>query len=266
MSRIVFISGCSRGLGKCLAETLASKGFVVYAGVRKSEDIKQLKSIWKDSHFAIRPIKLDITLDNDCRKAVKKIVADEGQIDILINNAAYTLVGPTERFTSQEFLEILDTNTVGAFRLIREVVPQMRSQKSGQIINITSLNGILALPNFGLYSSSKFALEALALALRYELKKDGIWVTNIEPGAIAKKTGSIKKLPHVPAREKFWIIKKLMPMVTQEKVAAVIERVINNPKPPARIILGRDAQITTLLQRFLPQRLWDSLLSFIWQG
>lgn len=266
MLQVVFISGCSRGLGKCLAETLASKGFVVYAGIREPEDIRQLKATWKDSHSAIHPVKLDITVDNDCRKVVKKIVADEGQIDILINNAAYTLIGPTAHFTAQEYLDILDTNTVGAFRLIREVVPQMRSQKSGRIINMTSLNGILALPNFGLYSSSKFALEALALAMRYELKSDGIWVTNIEPGAIAEKTKLIKRFPHVPAREKFWIIKKLMPMVTQEEVVVAIERVINNPKPPARVILGRDAQITTFLQRFLPQRLWDFLLSFIWKG
>lgn len=265
MLQVVFISGCSRGLGKSLAETLASKGFVVYAGVRKQEDIKKLNSIWKNSFPTIHPIKLDITLDKDCQRAVKKIIVNEKHIDVLVNNAGYGLSGPTDRFTPQEYLDILDTNAVGAFRLIREVVPQMHSQKKGRIINITSLNGIVSLPNFGLYSSSKFALEALGLALRQELKKDGIWVTNIAPGAITSKTKLIKDLPHVPAREKFWIIKKLMPMVTQEEVVAAIERVINNPKPPARVIFGRDAQITTFLQRFLPQKLWDFLLSFVWQ-
>jgi len=265
MSQVFFISGCSRGLGKCLAETLSSKGCIVYAGIKKSEDINKLKSSWAYSHPGIHPIKLDITIDKDCKKAVKKIVANEGKIDFLINNAAYVLTGPTDFFTAQEYINILNINAVGAFRLIREVTPQMRFQKNGRIINITSLNGILALPNFGLYSSSKFALEGLALALRYELKKDNILVTNIEPGAIANKIVLSKKISHIPAREKFWLIRTMMPMITQEKVIREIEKVINSPKPPARIILGRDAKITTFLQRFLPQRLWDYLLSFIWQ-
>lgn len=264
MPQVVLITGCSRGLGKLLAERLATKGFIVYGGVRKPEDIERLKSFWKDFRPAIHPIKLDITLDKDCRKAVKKILANERRIDVLVNNASYTPAGPTDGFTTRDYLAVLNTNAVGAFRLIREVVPPMRSQNSGRIINITSLNGILALPNFGLYSSSKFALEALGLALRYELKKSGIWVTNIEPGAIQTKTKSVKRLPHVPAREKFWILKKLMPMVTEEEVVEAIEKVIGSKKPPARVILGRDAQITTFLQRFLPQRLWDLLLSFVW--
>lgn len=270
MKQVILITGCSRGLGKLLAERLAEKGFIVYAGMRKLEDIKRLKAVWKDFYSIIHPIRADITVDEDCKKAVKKIIANEGRIDVLINNAAYGLSGPTDSFTSQQYLDILNTNAVGAFRLIREAAPQMRSQKRGKIINITSLNGILALPNFGLYCSSKFALEALALALRYELKNSGVWVINIEPGAIAqkassvKKISSVKKLSHVPAREKFWILKKLMPMVTQEEIIKTIEKVIENSNPQAHIILGRDAQITTFLQRFLPQKLWDYLLSFIW--
>lgn len=265
MTQVILVSGCSRGLGKLLVETLAARGFVVYAGIRKPEDIEHLRHTWKESYSSIYPLKLDITLDKDCQRAVKKIIAKEKHIDVLVNNAGYGLSGPTDRFTSQEYLDILDTNAVGAFRLIREVIPQMRSQKRGQIINITSLNGIVSLPNFGLYSSSKFALEALGLALRQELKKDGIWVSNIAPGAIASKKKFINKPSHVPAREKFWLIRILMPMVTQEEVVRAVEKVINQPKPPAQVILGRDAQITTFLQRFLPQRIWDFLLSFVWQ-
>ena len=266
MSQVALITGCSRGLGKLLAETLASKGFVVYAGVRRPKDIKRLRSIWKDSHPTIHPIRLDITVDEDCKEAIRDIVANEERIDVLVNNAGYTIVGPTESFTTQEYLDILNTNTVGAFRLIREVVPQMRSQKSGRIINITSLNGLLALPNFGLYSSSKFALEGLGLTLRRELKSEGIWVTNIEPGAVVKKTKPGKKLPHKPAREKFWLIRKLMPMLTQGEVVETIERVINSSRPPGRVIIGRDAQITTFLQRFLPQRVWEFFLDFVWKN
>lgn len=265
MSQIVLITGCSRGLGKLLTETLTSKGFIVYAGLRKPGDVKRLKSLWKDSHPTIHTMKLDITVEEDCKKAIREIVVNEGRIDILINNAGYTLAGPVNGFTAQEYLDILNTNTVGTFRLIQEVVPQMRSQKAGRIINITSLNGLLVFPNFGLYSSSKFALEALGLALRYELKNSSIWVTNVEPGAIATESAPPKKFSHVPVREKFWLIRKLMPMVTQEKVIKKIEKVINSSRPPARVIIGRDAKVTTFLQRFLPQRLWDFLLSLIWK-
>ena len=265
MSQVVLITGCSSGLGKLTAERLANQGYIVYAGIRKPEDIKDLKSVWKTKYPTLYPIKLDVTSDGDCKRVVKKIITDQGGIDVLINNAGYTIVGPTDRFTTKAYLDILNTNTVGAFRLIREVLPHMRSKRSGRIINITSLNGLLALPNFGLYSSSKFALEALGQSLRYELNTYGIWVTNIEPGAIAKKDpAGGKRLPHTPAREKFWIIKKLMPMITQEEVVKRIEGVIVNPTPPARVIIGRDAQITTFLQRFLPQRIWDFLLCLVW--
>ncbi len=264
MKRVILISGCSRGLGRKLAETLAAQNFIVYAGMRKTEEIKESKSVWENSLPDLRPIKLDVGLDSDCQKAIKEIIAKEGHLDILINNAGYTLSGPTINFTSQEFLDIINTNTIGAFRLIREVVPQMQLKKNGRIINITSLNGLIALPNFGLYCSSKFALEALALSLRYELKQDGIWVTNLEPGAITRE-GVVKKLPHVPAREKFWIIKKLMPMVSEEEIVKKIKKIIEEPKPPAQVTIGRDAKILTFLAKLLPQKDWDSLLSFVWQ-
>lgn len=262
-SKVILVSGCSRGLGKFLAEKLAAENFIIYAGVRKIDEVKLLQKTWKSSFPNIFPVKLDVINDEDCRQAVNKIILKEKRLDVLINNAAYTLVGPTDSFSAQEYLDILNTNTVGAFRLIKEVIPQMKKQKFGRIINITSLNGVLSLPNFGLYCSSKFALEALALAFRYELKPEKIWVTNIEPGAIARDGDKEKKLPHVPAREKFWLIRTLMPMVTKEKIAQTAIRVIESSKPPARILLGRDAQITTFLQKFLPQKVWDSLLSFV---
>jgi NAD(P)-dependent dehydrogenase (short-subunit alcohol dehydrogenase family) len=261
--KVILISGCSRGLGRFLAEALAAKGFKIFAGIRKPQGIKRLGAVWRDSHFPIQPIRLDINIDTDCRRTVEKILADDGHIDVLINNAAYTLAGKAEKFSPQEYLNILDTNTVGAFRLMREVIPQMRRQGNGWIINITSLNGIVALPNYAFYSSSKFALEALALAMRYELKTSGIWVTNIEPGAIDKKEKTTETTSHISIREKSWIIKKLMPLVPEEKIAKTIVEIISDPKPPARIIIGRDARIMAFLQRFLPRRLWDLMLSSI---
>jgi NAD(P)-dependent dehydrogenase (short-subunit alcohol dehydrogenase family) len=172
------------------------------------------------------------------------------------------MAGPTSSFTPDDYLNLLDTNAVGAFRLIREVVPHMQKQKSGRIVNITSLNGLVSLPNFGLYSSSKFAFEALGLALRYELAKDGILVTNIAPGAIASPAKF--DMPHKSAREKFWLLKILMPMISYEKVAQAINSVLKDDMPPARVLLGADAKITFFLYRFLPISLWDNLMFYIW--
>lgn len=258
MKRVVLVTGCTSGLGEALAKALSSAGFTVYAGARNPNKLKIKAS-------RLHPVKLDITSDRECELAVKKIIKDEGRIDVLINNAGYTLAGRTVGFSTQEYLQILNTNAVGAFRLIKLVYPQMKTQNSGRIVNITSLNGLISLPNFGLYSSSKFALEALGLALRYEFVKDGIWVTNIVPGAIAQpKDEDIKRLPHRTAREKFVILKLLMPMITQEKVVNKILQILENSNPPARVILGADARITHTLYKLLPISIWERLVRFVW--
>ena len=256
MRKIILVTGCSSGLGEKLAQNL-SGNYEVYAGARDLEKIQV-------SNKFIHPIRLDITNDSECQKAVGDILNKEGKIDVLINNAAYSLVGSTPDFEPQEYKNILDTNAVGAFRLMRLVIPGMKSRKSGKIINITSLNGLVSLPNFGLYSSSKFALEALGQALRYELAKDNISVTNVAPGAILSTSLKKKSLPHRSAREKFFLLKILLPMITQENVVTEIGKIIDSPHPPGRVILGRDAKITYFLQKYLPFWVWDKLLLFIW--
>ena len=149
---------------------------------------------------------------------------------------------------------------------MREAIPVMKAQRAGRIINITSLNALLALPNFSTYCASKFALEALGLSARYELIRHGVRVTSIAPGAIAHDGGGerAKPLPHRSARERFWIIRTLMPMITQETICRVVAKTIERRSPPAEIIVGRDAWITTSLQRFLPRVLWDRLLTYVW--
>ena len=257
MKKVILITGGSQGLGRALSERLSESGFVVYSGSRSG--------VIRNNGLYPRMVKLDITSDADCAGAVKKIISEEGSLDILINNAALSLAGRTEDYTVSEYLRLLDTNTVGAFRLIKEALPQMRNQKGGHIINITSLNGRVALPNFGLYSSSKFALEALGLVLHNELKRYGIQVTNIAPGAISNPNEDIKKLPHKTLRERFWLVKKLMPMVTYEDIFMTVKGIIRDPNPPAQIVLGSDTRLVTFLQRFLPQLFWDKLLLSLWK-
>jgi short-subunit dehydrogenase len=262
MKRIILITGCSQGLGKYLAESLASHGHRVYAGVRKVEDVKLLEAQKTEKNLTF--IQLDVTRNEECLGAVARILREEKRIDVLINNAGNTLSGPITDFSDQDFSNLLDVNTVGAFRLITAVIPVMK-HKEGKIINITSLNGLLALPYFSIYSASKFALQSLGNALYYELAKEKIHITSLSPGAIKHPHNKGKPLSHTPAREKFLVLKILMPLVSYEKILTTISDIIEKKSPPREVTLGNDAKITVLLQRFLPNTLWESLMLYIWK-
>jgi len=262
MKKVVLITGASSRLGKVIVAKLAEREFQVYATVKNLTESKDLIQQWKGNEF-IKPINLDVTDEKNVKEAVDKIYKIEKRIDVLINNAGYTLVGPTLGFSSSDFQKILDVNTVGAFRLIKAVYPYMKTQRFGKIINITSLNGFLALPNFGLYSSSKFALEGLGQALYYELGKDAIRLINIAPGAIKFEENSVN-LPHKPAREKLPFLKFLLPMITPENVAKNISKVIEDNNPPGKIILGMDAKVLHLLIKVLPYFLISKIISWVW--
>lgn len=247
-----------------MAEYFETYGYRVYAGMREKY-IKEFTANWIKYNKDIHPIKLDITNDANCKNVINQIIKKEGHIDVLVNNAGYTIVGPAINSTSKEFLNILDTNTVGAFRLIKNILPHMISKKSGKIINITSLNGLLALPNFALYCASKFALEAFSLSLHYETAKHKVWITNLAPGAIESLVAKgINTMPHKPAREKFLILKLLMPFLTYKQITDKLKWIIEHKSPPAEVILGSDAVITTSLKRYLPNWVWEKLLLYIW--
>lgn len=245
MKKIVLITGGTSELGQAIIREFTSANYKVYAPTSS---------------------KLDVQQDESCKMFISKILKKDGRIDILINCAGYSRSGPTTDFSSSDFLKIIDTNVVGAFRLIKEVVPSMKKRKLGRIVNITSLSGLVALPNFGIYSASKFALEALGLSLRYELEKCNIWVTNIAPGAIKSEVIDSKPLRHRPFREKFRLLDFLMPMVTTDKIAKVALKVSEAKRPRASMVLGSDAKIVYALYRFLPRFFWDKLQFFVWNS
>ncbi len=264
MKQVILITGCSSGLGKFLAEKLSQRGSIVYAGVRNESDKKNLEGFSQEKKVLLHPVILDVTRQNTIHAAIKRITTTEKRIDVLINNAGYTLTGPAMSVSMQDFQKLLDVNVLGAFALMQAVYPSMKKNGRGKIINITSLNGLLALPNFSLYSASKFALQALSIAMRYELQKERIWITTLAPGAIGHNhTMDTKELPHKPAREKFFLLKLLMPMVKEEEIAKEIETIIASDEPKSTIILGNDAYITLFLQRFLPAIVWEKLMHFV---
>jgi NAD(P)-dependent dehydrogenase (short-subunit alcohol dehydrogenase family) len=164
-ARVVLVTGASSGIGKACAEHLALYGFRVYAASRSSPELP-----------------LDITSEDSVQSAVARIIEAEGRIDGLVNNAGIGLAGAIEDTTPEEALQQFDTNLFGQLRVIRAVLPHMRRQRSGYIVNIGSIGGLLAIPYQGLYSASKFALEGLTEALRMEVKPFGIHATIIEPG------------------------------------------------------------------------------------
>lgn len=260
MNKIILVTGATSKLGIPLVDSLAEKNNIVYAGMRNIKNTP-----WKQNK-RIYPVKLDVTSDLDVQRAVLKIIKRHRKIDCVIYSAGVTPSGPTLDFTTKQFLETLEVNTVGAFRVNKFAAEQMLIQKSGgKIINITSLNGLVSLPNFGLYSASKFALEALTSALRIEFKNRQIYFTSVAPGAIKTTIQNTDiKLPHKPLREKFRFLGWILKMTTEQEVIQAIIMIIETDNPPARVILGRDAFIVTSMQRFLPNIIWDKLNTFIW--
>lgn len=255
MKRVVLITGATSDLAKEVISKLAIEGYKVYA-TSKVEFTPEDKSV---SVFS-----LDVRSWENCKDVIEKIIKREKRIDCLINIAGYTISGPSLSFNEDDFKNLLDINLLGPFRLIKSIYPFMKQRGGGRIINITSLNGLVSLPNFGLYSSSKHALEALGNALYYELYKEKIFVTNLAPGAIEKKGGGLT-FSHKPAREKFFLLKFLMPMLSPEKVADSIVNLLQNPNPPPTLVLGSDAKILLALKRFLPGFIWWYLMRYVWE-
>jgi NAD(P)-dependent dehydrogenase (short-subunit alcohol dehydrogenase family) len=185
---VVLITGASTGFGRLIAETLARNGYWVYAtmrgtagkNARAEQELRELaarESLW------LRALEMDVTSDASVEAAVNAAIAEAGRIDVVVNNAGYGLMGVTEAVTIEQAQRIMDTNFMGVVRVNRAVLPQMRRQKSGLLIHISSGAGRIVVPSMGFYCASKWALEALAETYRYELAPQGIDSVIIQPGA-----------------------------------------------------------------------------------
>ena len=182
-NKVILITGTSSGFGNLTAKTLAKDGHKVYATMRDSEG-KNADSAKKLNNIDnIKVLDLDVTDDNSVRETVKKIIEAEGKIDVVVNNAGISGSGLTEAYTIEQAKQMFDVNTLGPMRVDRAVLPQMRKQKSGLIIQISSVVGRIVFPYFGAYIASKFAVEAIAQTYSMELQPLGIDSVIIEPGA-----------------------------------------------------------------------------------
>lgn len=176
MSKIVLITGASTGIGKAIGNYLSQNGFTIIGTSRNPEQ-------YSNSFFEL--VQLDVKSVSSINNAVQKIIAKHQKIDILINNAGAGITGPMEELDTQEMKNNFDTNFFGPIEVMKAVLPHMRNQKSGLIINITSLAGYMGLPYRGIYSATKGALELITEAMRMEVKQFGVNITNVAPGDFA---------------------------------------------------------------------------------
>lgn len=261
----ILITGTSSGFGKATADHLNKLGYKVVGTSRNPDKIQS-------SH---KLIQLDVTDDESVGIAVEKAIEIMGSIDVLVNNAGYGLSGPIEETTIEEAKKQLDTNFFGVVRMTQTVLPHMRKQGKGLIINISSLGGLLGMPFQAFYSASKFALEGFTEALRIETKPFGIHVLNINPGDYKTEATAnrqiIKNLTEVYA-ERF---KHTISLYEKDElngsdpmeVAKLIEKLIKKEANyKVRYLTGKTAQTgATHLKRFISSRLFERLLIQIYK-
>src|SRR3954451_1604237 len=186
-SKAVLITGCSTGIGRATAELLAGKGWTVYATARRPESIADL------ADKGCKTLALDVTDETSMEAAVKAVEDAEGAVGALVNNAGYSQSGAVETVPMDEIRRQFETNVFGLVRMCQLVLPAMRKQRWGRIVNLSSMGGRLVFPGGGFYHATKYAVEAISDALRFEVKGFGVGVAIIEPGLIVTEFGSAAK-------------------------------------------------------------------------
>jgi NAD(P)-dependent dehydrogenase (short-subunit alcohol dehydrogenase family) len=272
VSKAVLITGCSTGIGRATARRLSRAGHTVYATARRAESVADLA---RDD--GCRALTLDVTDEASMRAAVEQIEKDAGAVGVLINNAGYGSEGPVEEIPMEEVRRQFETNVFGLARLCQLVLPGMRRQRFGRIVNVSSMGGRLTLPGGGFYHATKYAVEALSDALRFEVRGFGVDVIVIEPGAIKTEFGptAIAKIdasaptgsPYAGFRDALKQgIRDLYdgPLARiaaePEDVAKAIERAVTARRPRTRYVITIAARAMIAARRMLPDRGWDALM------
>ena len=267
MKKIILLTGASSGIGYQTAESLAKEGHIVYGAARRIEKMEDLKQ------FGVKSIYLDVTDENSIKNAVDTIIGKEGRIDVLINNAGYGSFGAVEDVDISEAKIQFEVNLFGLARLVQLVLPYMRKQKSGRIINVSSMGGRLTTYFGAWYHATKYALEAFSDALRMEVSDFGIDVSLIEPGGIKTDWGIIAadKLENSAkggAYEKE-AMKTAKGMKKQYSgnllsnpivITKAISKAVNSNRPKARYLIGFMAKPLVFLHTILPAKVFDKIM------
>ena len=258
---IVLITGASGGLGQVLGKTLQDQKMKVYGTMRKPQG--------READYPFSIIPMEANDDRSVQSCINTIIEKEGRIDVVINCINSMIIGSTEEQTCEEVEALYQTNVIGVLRVCKAVLPQMRKQGSGTIVNMSSLGGLLAVPYMGAYTSSKFALEALSEALYHEVRKDGIDIVIMQPVAMRMdRPASGTHLHTVRNIGENSFSKKMLDgmardtaasKLTPEMVAEKIYGVITSENKPLRVPMDK-AKVVGLLKRFAPQALVNKVI------
>lgn len=270
ISKAVLITGCSTGIGRATAIQLAKSGWTVYATARRVESIADLAG------QGCKLLALDMCDDASMRAAVEHVEAAEGAVGVLINNAGYGSEGPVEEVPMEEVRRQFETNVFGLLRLTQLALPAMRRQRWGRVVNLSSMGGRMTLPGGGVYHATKYALEALSDALRFEVRGFGVDVIVVEPGAIKTAFGdtAIARVDALGGSADYAGFRAALktnirnayegPLaalaVGPEVVAKVIEKAISAARPRTRYVITAGAKLLLGLRRWLPDRTFDAFL------
>ncbi|MBN09827.1 MAG: short-chain dehydrogenase/reductase [Flavobacteriaceae bacterium] len=262
MKKVILITGASSGFGKIIAEKLSNNGNIVFGTSRNP------KKYPKPNNYKL--IKFDITSFDDSKLMVNSIVNQTGKIDILINNAGIGFTGPIEEISIDNVKKVFDTNFIGQIAIIQSVLPIMRSNQSGLIINITSIAGYHGLPFVGVYSASKASMEFLGESLNMELNKFGIRVVNIAPGDYKTEIINNRNDTKINQKSPYFdiynqLIKKWNSNMNVSRdpieVANLVQKIIKSKNPRIHYVIGSFIQrFSILLKKILPEKIYERLL------
>ena len=272
MPAVVLISGCSSGFGLLAAVEAARRGNQVVATMRDLSRRGELDAAAAKAGVELDVLALDVNDPASIERCVAEVIRRRGQVDVLVNNAGFGMGGTVFDLTMDELRAQMETNFFGAVALSKAVLAPMIARKSGTIINITSIAAMHATPGMGAYNASKWALEGLSQALRYELAGHGVKVCTVLPGmykteVFAKRKeasqGRASGSPFERASVRFSSkIDKLVATKGQDpqEVSRLICDLIANPDPPLRTVVGRDAKIQNLLRSAVTERIWERMV------
>jgi NAD(P)-dependent dehydrogenase (short-subunit alcohol dehydrogenase family) len=264
----VLITGCSTGIGRAAAERLARSGLTVYASARRPESIEGLKGA------GCRTLALDVTDEDSMRAAVEEVERAEGVVGALVNNAGYSQSGAVETVPLDDVRRQFETNVFGLLRMCQLVLPGMRREGRGRIVNISSMGGKLTFPGGGIYHGTKHAVEAISDVLRFEVRDFGVEVVVVEPGLIRTRFGEAA-VGSVPREEgPYADFNSAVAAVTArvydgplgrlgagpEAVAKVIERALTADRPRTRYKVTASARVLMAQRSLLPDRAWDAVV------
>lgn len=263
--KVILVTGASSGMGKLSAQDLIKAGHTVYAVARSVDKMKDLEEL--GGHV----LKMDVTSEEDIEKVVAQVIEEQGRIDVLWNNAGFGLYGPVEDLSMERVQQQFEVNVFGVARLTKKVLPYMREQKEGLIINTSSMGGKIYTPLGAWYHASKHAIEGYSDCLRMEVAEFGIKVVVLEPGMIntgfnatvrdnfsfESQNGPYKRLVngYIKAMDN-----NPTPGSSPEVISRTILKIINSKNPKTRYLVGRGGKLLVFVRRLIGDKLYDKMM------